>query len=583
MDNPPIEHHWNIASIYQDPNQLEEDLLAFSWQELCSWKARELTSVALAKEFFDLYFSHVEKIDKMQTYAMLYHDTRCGDPLAIHLKERISTKARAFEQSTSFAQEKWISMPQEVYEAFISNPECIAYKHLLEVLWKEKDRYLGPHIEQLLSKSAGVSSHFYKAYNVLCNVDAVFKDAYNSHGEKIPVNHSMYPGAIASSDAKLRESVYESMSGFYAQNRHLFSELLTGSCKEFAFHAKERGYKGPLDAALLSKAIDPSIPETLIETVVENREHLHAYIKKRKEQMALDRFFYRDIHAAHPDEKKEMNLSFEEGCAIVLEALAPLGQEYVAVLRKGMFEEGWIDATPSARKKSGAYSSICHGTAPFILLSWTGGFESLFTLAHECGHSMHTYLADNAQPYPAGNYTIFAAEIASICNELLLADYLLKREDFPKKQVAFEVLSRFNSAFFRQTLFSHLELDLHRKIWNEEPVTSEWIEQHFKELVALYYGPDLELDDLVGCGIFRIPHLYKPFYVFQYATGITASVCFFDLIQTGKEGVQTYMNFLRSGGSDFPLKQLEKAGIDMRSKKTYQAVIDLFVEKASVI
>lgn len=565
---------WNLESIFTDIAAFEAEYKAISdlLFKAEEWKTKNLESSAEVEALLKDFFALSRRVSKMFTYAHMVHDGDTSSDLGKQLFQRAHLLYQNFDEATSWIRPSLLRLPEK---SFLENMKG-EYSEFFRKLLQVKEHILSEEMEALLAKEGGVGSCCARAFQALNNGDVAFGEVLDGKGNAFPLSHATYIDALTSKDRVLRRLAFLQMHDFYARHKNVFGELLTGSCLQMEFVGTSRGFKDPLCAALKENAIAPSVVRTLIEVTKKGLPALHSYIDLRKKRLELDKVHAYDLMAPLAKDHKDRTLTFEEGCHIILEALAPLGKEYVSILQKGLFEEGWVDSEVRDKKRSGAYSGGSYDTHPFILISWTGKVHSLFTLAHEIGHSMHSYYSRKNQPYHLAEYSIFVAEVASICNEFLLADYLLKvRPDlYSKEEVVEHMIDGIRATYFRQTCFAEFELAMHEKIWEKEPVTVLWMKEFYLSLCATYYGKDFSVDDLLGYEVLRIPHFYTPFYVYQYATGMSAASAFFSKIRKDPAAVQGYLHFLSSGDAKFPVQLLKESGIDI--EQTYQDTIDLF-------
>ena len=386
---------------------------------------------------------------------------------------------------------------------------------------------------------------------------------------------------LESADPRVRRDAFKAVYETYGKFRNTFSSTLSGNVKKDNFYARVRNYSSARAAALSDNNIPESVYDNLVSTINEHLPLLHRYVKLRKKVLGLDELHMYDLYTPLVKDVK-MEISYEEAKDMILKGLAPLGEEYVGILKEG-FENRWVDVHENKGKRSGAYSSGAYGTNPYVLMNWQNNINNLFTLAHEFGHSVHSYYTRKTQPYPYGNYSIFVAEVASTTNESLLNDYLLNTIEDEQKRIYLlnHYLEGFRGTVFRQTMFAEFEHLIHQKAQNNEALTAESLTNDYYELNKKYYGTeDIIVDEEIGLEWSRIPHFYYNYYVYQYATGFSAAAALSKGILTeGDPAVERYIGFLKAGSSDYPIEVLKKAGVDMTSKKPVEDALKVFEEK----
>ena len=423
--------------------------------------------------------------------------------------------------------------------------------------------------------SADVSNIF----SMFNNADLRFPSIEGKEGEKIPVSHGRYTLLLESRDVNIRKSAFESVYSQYGQYRNTLAALYAANLKNTAFFAKKRHYNSSLEMALEGGEIPTSVYTNLIDTVHEHMDLMHRYVSLRKKALKAEELHMYDLYVPMVDEF-EMKVPFSKAKEIVKKGLAPLGKEYGKVLSDGM-ESGWIDVYENEGKRSGAYSWGAYGCHPFVLMNYQDNLNNVFTLAHEMGHSMHSYYSDKNQPYIYAGYRIFVAEVASTCNEALLMEYLLKNTEEKKEKMYLinYFLEQFKGTLYRQTMFAEFEKITHEMAWNKEPLTAEVLCDIYYKLNQKYFGEDIVIDKEIALEWARIPHFYTPFYVYQYATGFSAAIALSkQILEKGAPAVEQYKKFLKGGSSMYPLELLKMAGVDMEQKAPVQDALAVFAQ-----
>jgi oligoendopeptidase F len=413
---------------------------------------------------------------------------------------------------------------------------------------------------------------------MLNNADLKFPKVKNEKGEEVELTHGRYITFLESADRSVREGAFKAMYGTYAQYLNTFASTLSGSVKKDNFYATVRKFESARQSALHHNAIPESVYDGLVEAVNERLDLLHRYVALRKRALGLDELHMYDLYTPLVKDV-EMKVSYEEAKQWMVDGLAPLGEEYVQIVKDGL-ESRWVDVRETRGKRSGAYSSGAYDTQPFILMNWQDNVNNLFTLAHEFGHSVHSHYTRTSQPYPYGDYSIFVAEVASTTNEALLNDHLLKTRTAKEERLYLlnNQLETFRGTLFRQTMFAEFEHMIHQAAQEGVSLTPEYLNETYLELNKRYFGNEIVIDEEISYEWARIPHFYYNYYVYQYATGISASAALSQqIMEEGEPAVRRYIdNFLKAGSSDYPIEVLKAAGVDMTTKEPVLKALDQF-------
>ncbi len=582
-DEIPEKDRWNVGAFYTNPDAWKRELSEVQgarqtpyFPQLKSYQGK-LKDPVVAAQFFDHYFSVNRKLEKLYVYAHLRLDEDLGNDTFKRDFGLISTLIHAFQQEVSWVEPEILALQDEEYHSLLEASSLKQYRFYLEKLGRMRPHTLSPEMEELLALSGNALDGSRKAFGALNNADLSFAPAVDSKGVNHPLSNGSYLTYLRSSDRELRRTAFQNLHKGYEAHTNTLCELMQGHVQTHLFIAKARKFNTCLEASLFPLAVDSSVYTNLIATVRKNLPLMHEYIAFRKKQMGLKEIHTYDLYAPLVSEVK-MEMSYPEACEVVVASVAPLGKEYQQVLRKGLTQDRWVDVFENHRKRSGAYSSGCYDSMPYILMNFHGNFGDVQTLAHEAGHSMHSYLSRQTQPYIYADYSIFVAEVASTFNELLLLN-LMKEKAKDKKELAYLIndeLERIRATIFRQTLFAEFELQMHK--WAEEgtPFTPALLKQKYLELNRDYYGPDLAYDPELEIEWARIPHFYSNFYVYQYATGLSAAMALNQKALASTEARDRYIEFLSSGGSDYPIHLLQKAGVDMTSSEPVDAALKRF-------
>lgn len=578
-----INKTWDLTTIFENDASWEKEFekLYSEIESISKFEETMIDDVNTLADTLDLDDKLNQRIMLLYTYAHLKGDEDTGNSKYQEYNAKIMKMYSDYDARSTFIRIKLLELSEEKVEEYFSHERLVERKFEMEKLFKTKKHQLSQKEEELLANMAQITGVSSKAFSMLNNADITFEEIENSKGEKLSLNHARYGMYMESSDRKLRENAYNSMYKTYKGLKNTFATTLEGQVLAHTTNAKLRNYSSARNAAVLSTFIDEGVYDSLLSAVNDKISTLHKYVEFRKEQLGFEELKMYDMYTPLLKEV-ELNFTYEEAKEIIIEALQVLGQDYVKLIKKA-FDERWIDYAENEGKRSGAYSSGTYGTNPFILISWRGTLDNLFTLIHELGHSIHSYYTRNYQPYIYGHYTIFLAEVASITNELILNDFLIKKyEDNPviKAYIINHYLDKVKGTVFRQTQFAEFEYEIHRSVEEGQPLTAEYLSNLYENLNKKYYGEAITYDDNIRYEWARIPHFYYNFYVYQYATGMSAASAFAKKILTeGRPAVEKYINYLKSGASDYSLNILKNAGVDMNTNAPVYACLETFQEK----
>jgi oligoendopeptidase F len=412
---------------------------------------------------------------------------------------------------------------------------------------------------------------------MLNNADMRFPIIKDEEGKEVEVTHGNFVRFMQSKDRNVRKAAFNAMYDTYKKFINTFASTMAGNVKKDIFYVKTRKYNSSLEASLFEDNVSLEVYNNLIETVHSRLDVLHRYVRLKKKLLGLDELHMYDLYVPLIQEY-DKKFTYEEAIELVLEGLKPLGDEYINLLKQG-FNSRWVDVYENRGKTSGAYSWGTYGTHPYVLLNYQGKLNDVFTIAHEMGHSLHTYYSNATQPYVYAGYKIFVAEVASTCNEALLMDYLLKNSKDEKERLYLlnHFFEEFRGTVYRQVMFAEFEKLIHEMAERGEPLTAEVLNKKYYELNKLYYGDDIVVDEGISYEWARIPHFYRNFYVYKYATGFSAAIAISQMIlNEGEKAVERYKEFLKSGSSDYPLNLLKKAGVDLTTPKPVNDALDVF-------
>ncbi|HIV81034.1 MAG TPA: oligoendopeptidase F [Candidatus Avanaerovorax faecigallinarum] len=578
-------YKWKIELMYPDRKSWEGDVDAAMemTENFLSYQGRlGESSDTLLSALKDLDAINM-KFEKAYCYAKMKQDedNRLGS--SQEMLGIITARAAEAGASTSFFSPELLSLSEEKLSGFLDeNPELKAYDFVIKDSLRMKEHVLSEKEESILARLSEVTGASDNIQSMLSDADLKFGKVKDSDGKKVELSHGNYINFMESPDRKVRKQAFTKMYEAYKNHINTFAAVYGTSVKADVTGAVIRGYDSARQAAMSSGNIPESVYDNLIEAVHENLPVLHRYITLKKKILGVKNLKMYDVYAPLVS-VPETEISFEEAVEMMKECLAPLGEEYISRLTKGV-ESGWIDVYETPGKTSGAYSFGSYDSYPYILMNYTGKLQDVLTLVHECGHSMHSSYTREAQPFTYGDYSIFVAEVASTVNESLTLKHLLDKEKDVemRKYLLFKYIEEFRATVFRQTMFAEFELAAHRLVEEGGSLTAQWLCETYDRLNTLYFGEALSHDDMIQYEWARIPHFYRAYYVYQYATGFSAATAIADrILSEGATAVEDYIKFLKTGSSMYPVDELKIAGVDMTSPepvrdamKTFEALIN---------
>ena len=575
---------WDLTTLYEneeawaaDLDRIDDDIAAAAAFE------GKLKSAENIAGYYEAYTALSRRMDNVLTYAMLRQTEDTRAPEANELWARGMAKAVDADLRCAYAEPEILSLPAGELTAIRDSEVMAPYRFLLQQLIDEKPHVLSAEAEQLLAGFGEILTAPKTIADALMDADLNFADALDGAGNPHSVNASSFILLQQSPDRTLRENAFRSFYKGYSSHSNTLAASYSGIVKSAAAEARARRYKSSRAMSMEKEHIPEEVYDGLIEAVRRHMPAMYRYVALRRKLLKIGELHYYDIYVPltqgfETDSTGERSWTYEEAQQLVLEALSPLGDDYTDVVRRA-FRDRWIDVYPNAGKRGGAFSSGTYDSNPFILMSYTGDYESVSTIAHEMGHSMHTWHAKNAQPPQYANYTLFVAEVASTVNENLLVEDLLGKTDDPAQRLFLmnQYLEGFKATVYRQTMFAEFERDAHRMAEAGEALTSQALNTLYKGLIRDYFGPDLIIDEEVACEWSRIPHFYRPFYVYKYATSYCAAAALSEkILREGEPAVKAYREFLAMGGSAYPLDELRHAGIDMATAAPIDAALEKF-------
>ncbi|MDQ0268724.1 oligoendopeptidase F [Cytobacillus purgationiresistens] len=529
------------------------------------------------------YQDHIlSRLVKLYTYAHMRYDQDTTNSFYQGMDDKVKGLYSVAGSQLAYIVPELLAVEEEKISQFLTEKEELRlYEHALKEINLQRPHVLSADQEALLAQASEVMDASSNTFGMLNNADLEFPTITDENGEEVEITHGRYINFLESDDQRVRHDAFKAVYETYGKFRNTFSSTLSGNVKRNNFNANIRNYDSARHAALSANNIPETVYENLVNTINDHLHLLHRYVKLRKKVLGVEELHMYDLYTPLVKEVK-MDIKYDEAKQMILEGLVPLGEDYLNVLKEG-FDNRWVDVQENKGKRSGAYSSGTYGTNPYILMNWQNNVNNLFTLAHEFGHSVHSYYTRKTQPYAYGDYSIFVAEVASTCNEALLNDHLLKTIDDDKKRLYLlnHYLEGFRGTVFRQTMFAEFEHVIHQKVQNNEALTAEALTEAYLELNKKYFGEDeLIIDEEIGLEWSRIPHFYYNYYVYQYATGYSAATALSkQILEEGQPAVERYIDFLKSGSSDYPIEVLKKAGVDMTSTKPIEDACKVFEEK----
>ena len=572
---------WKLEEIFASDEEWENAFKELK-EEAPSLKEFEgkLNNKENIKEFLDKYVDLGIKAETIYIYAHLKCDEDTSNSKYQAMMNKVDAYMAEYASYTAYFVPEILSQEESLIRDIINNNEELkTYKFMFEDILKEKPHILSKSEEELLASVSDCLDAPSSIHNMLTNADMRFGDIIDEDGEKVELTEGNYSSFIKSKDRKVRKEAFETLFGKYKNLENTFATTLSSSIKNFNFAAKIRKYNSALEASLKPNDIPLEVYKNAVNTIDANLKSLHRYVSLKKKLLGLDEMHMYDLYVPVIEIPKE-HIEFNKAVDMVVEGLKPLGNEYLDIFKSGV-QNGWIDIYQNKGKRGGAYSWGGYKTMPYVLLNYNYELHDVSTLAHEMGHSIHSYYSRKEQPYIYAGYTLFCAEVASTTNEALLIHHLINKEEDKNKKLYLinQELEQIRTTVFRQLMFAEFELYTHESLEKGIPLTAEDYNKAWHDLNVKYFGPDMVVDNEIDIEWARIPHFYSDFYVYQYATGYAAASAFAKAILEGKgEVVPKYINFLKSGGSDYPIEILKNAGVDMTTSKPLEATIERFNE-----
>lgn len=563
------QYRWDLTSIFEtDETFLVALEKAKTYPEkYLAFKGRISQAPETLLEYLQFDDEVSIELSKLINYANRKADEDTRASLYQDYSSQVMSLYVSISSACSWFASELLSLSETRMDDFYQQcPDLELYRRALDVIFRRRAHVLSPAEEQLLASAGDMASQPEKVFSLLNDADLTFEDALDSKGDAHQVTHGSYVPLMMSTDKTLRENAYHSLYATYKQFRNTFAATLGAQNKQLKFYSDARKYPSMLASALDGNEVPTEVYTNLIEAVHENFAALHKYVALRKELLEVEELRFSDLYVPIVDDI-DLTFTYEEACEIILEALKPLGEDYLSLVRKGLSER-WVDVYETPGKRSGAYSAGGFGMHPVILMNFQGKLDDVFTLIHEMGHSIHTYLSCENQPSCYSDYVIFVAEVASTCNEALLTHYFLEHAKNERERAYFlnHFLEQFRATLYRQTMFAEFELKVSELTAQGAGITADALCEIYRKLNEDYFGSSIVVDDEIALEWARIPHFYYCFYIYQYATGFAAAIALSQrILEGGTQERDDYLNFLKGGSSKPPIELLRGAGVDMMS------------------
>lgn len=580
----PVELTWDLTSIFPSDEAWEEEFKAV--EQLIptaeNYKGKAKEGAESLYEALQASNEISERFGKIYVYSHLKHDEDTTKSKYQGMESRSRSLGAKLSAAWSFLTPEILSLSEETIQQYLDEYEPLRlYTQMFKELNLQRPHVLTADKEEILAQMSEATSASSTTFSALNNADLEFPIIQNDEGEDVQLTHGNYITFLESENREVRKNAFKAMYDTYGKFINTFAATLAGNVKSHNVYAKIRNYNSARHRALSNNHIPEKVYDQLIETIHQYLPALHRYVQLRKQVLEVDELHMYDLFT--PLVKKvKVDMPYEKAKDIMVKSFAPLGEEYQSIVEKGL-NSRWVDVMENKGKRSGAYSSGTYGTNPYVLMNWQNNIDNLFTLAHEFGHSMHSYYTRENQPYPYASYSIFVAEVASTCNEELLFDHLLKTTDDEQMKIYLlnHWLDSFRSTVYRQTMFAEFEHMVHEMDRNGEAITAEGLTDIYYDLNKQYFGEEMTVDEEIGLEWARIPHFYYNYYVYQYATGQSAATALSrQILEEGQPAVDRYINnFLKAGCSDFPIEVLRAAGVDMESPEPIALACQAFEER----
>ncbi len=573
-------YKWAVNDIYSSDEAWDKDYNSIldKTGKPCELKGRMTESADMLYKALKEYEQAEYITERVYVYAFMKYYEDTGNSRYQEMSGKAQMAAMKVSEKYAFLEPELIAIDKNVLDRYISGDERLGmYKHFIDDCLAGKEHTLSEKEEALLAKASQISTVPNEVFSKFNNADVKFGRVKRENGQADELTNGNFATFMESQDRTVRRAAFEALYKQYGAFINTLAAAFYGNVKQAMFYAAARGYKSTLNMYLDGSFIPENVYTNLIKTVNDNLDKMYQYVDIRKKALGVEELHFYDIYALMVEDI-DWKISYDEAKNIVINALAPMGEEYVSHIKEG-FENGWVDVYENTGKRSGAFSWGAYGTHPYVFLNYSDTLNDVFTVIHEMGHAMHTYYSNASQPYIYAGYKIFVAEVASTVNEALLMQYMLKNtEDEKKKRYLLNhFFEQFKGTLYRQTMFAEFEMEAHANAEQGEVLSAESLCAMYKKLNEKYFGPDMVIDDEIALEWARIPHFYTPFYVYQYATGYSAAIAISSKILAGdKQVIEGYRKFLSGGSSLHPIELLKLCGIDMTKPEVVQEALDVF-------
>ena len=577
----PVKDTWDLSLLYETEKEWESDFASLDTHlaDFNAFRGKLGASASTLREAYEKSDDLQRISEKVYVYAHLLSDEDIANSANIGKLNRVTAKLAEIDGETAWFEPEILEFSDDKLKSYIESTELAFYRRSLEELLRDKPHTLSAPEEKIMGMASDALSTPDKAFSALNNVDIKFPEVPDGKGNKVPLSHGLFSKLLENSDRKIRKSAFDAMYDTFNEYRNVLATTLDGAVKTHVLNSRIRNYNSALKASLHNDNIPQDVYDNLISTVHRHLPAFHSYLELRRKALGLDEINMYDLHNPLVPECK-LEVEWGEACDMVRKSLTVLGDEYSTILSKA-FTERWIDIPECKGKRSGAYSSGCYDSVPYILMNFNGTLNHVFTLAHELGHSMHSYYSNHAQEYHYADYRIFVAEVASTTNELLLHDFLIKSSDDEKFKLYLlnYLADGIRGTVYRQTMFAEFEKMIHEQFEQGIPLTADGLSELYYELNAKYHGSGMEPDQKIEIEWARIPHFYYNFYVYKYATGFSAAATLSKGILEGdQDKINGYLEFLKAGSTKDVLDIMKDAGVDLTTPAPVNATMELFAK-----
>jgi oligoendopeptidase F len=585
-DRVPAAELWDLSDLFADVDSFQDAIrhVEPALAAVMAFKDRLGESAETLREAMDATVALHHLVERISVFARLTYDEDTTNSDAQAMVDRATAISIQVGQSLAWFDPELLAVPEERLNAFLATATLAPFRHAIDDVVRNRPYTRSPEIEELLALSSDISRTSPDSFSALDNADLTYGQVHDEDGNLIELTKGRYQSILESKKREVRREAYELFMAAYERHKHVFAALHAGAVRRDVFYAKARGYESARHRALHANAIDEQVYDTLIDVTRQHSGTVARYLELRRRLLGVDQLELYDRWVPL-SELPVTHYEWPEAVDLVCEGLQALGADYVESLQAGLSTARWVDVRETKGKRSGAYSWGAYGSHPVILMNWNGTLSNVFTLAHEAGHAMHSFMSDRAQPYQDAQYPIFLAEIASTLNEVLLTWHLLGQIPADDPMRRFSILNRFADQIMgthvRQVQFAEFERETHRAVETTQPLTLQQLNEMYGRLERDYF-PGLNVDERAELAWSRIPHFYMGFYVFQYATGLSAGIALAQQVRDqGASAVERVMRLFSSGGKDYALPLLKEAGVDLTQPDAIQACMEIFAETVS--